>query len=122
MDINTSHINDFYPNLKNTKSLLAVSGGVDSIVLAHLFFKSNFNFSIAHCNYNLRGKDNENDALLIKKLAKSFNVDLFIKKFDTIKYSKDHKFFHCKFISMSNLFCNFCHNVKCFYQLYQKVY
>jgi tRNA(Ile)-lysidine synthase len=92
MDINTSHIKDFYPNLKNTKSLLAVSGGVDSIVLAHLFFKSNFNFSIAHCNYNLRGKDNENDALLIKKLAKSFNVDLFIKKFDTIKYSKDHKF------------------------------
>lgn len=92
MDINTSYIKDSYPNLKNTKSLLAVSGGVDSIVLAHLFSKSKFNFSIAHCNFNLRGKDNESDALLIKKLAKSFNVDLFIKKFDTIKYSKVHKF------------------------------
>ena len=34
--------------------LLAVSGGVDSMVLLNLFTVSNINFSVAHCNFSLR--------------------------------------------------------------------
>ena len=81
-----------YPQLKIKKSLLAVSGGVDSIVLVHLFSKAKFKFVIAHCNYNLRGNDSDNDALLVNELANSLNVKSFIKKFDTIQFSKKNKF------------------------------
>ena len=91
MSINSLYIKDLYPQLKNKKSLLAVSGGVDSVVLSHLFSISKFEFSIAHCNYGLRGKDSDDDALLVRKIASSLNVDLFIKKFDTIQYSKINK-------------------------------
>ena len=91
MSIKSLKIEDLYPQLKNKKSLLAVSGGVDSIVLSHLFSNSKFKFCIAHCNYNLRGKHSDNDAILVKNLANSLDVDLFLKKFDTIKYSKKNK-------------------------------
>ena len=79
MSIKSLKIEDLYPQLKNKKSLLAVSGGVDSIVLSHLFSNSKFKFCIAHCNYTLRGKYSDNDALLVKNLANSVDVDLFLK-------------------------------------------
>ena len=88
MILNSVDLENLYQHLLNQKILLAVSGGVDSIVLSHLFSNSKFNFSIAHCNYSLRGKDSDNDSILVKETAKSLNVDLFLKKFDTIKYSK----------------------------------
>lgn len=91
MSIKSLKIEDLYPQLKNKKSLLAVSGGVDSVVLTHLFSNSKFKFCIAHCNYNLRGKHSDNDAILVKNLANSLDVDLFLKKVDTIKYSKKNK-------------------------------
>ncbi|MDG2371361.1 MAG: tRNA lysidine(34) synthetase TilS [Flavobacteriaceae bacterium] len=91
MSLKHLKIEDSYPQLKNKKSLLAVSGGVDSIVLSHLFYNTKFKFCIAHCNYNLRGKDSNKDALLVKSLANTLNVDLFLKKFDTIEYSNKNK-------------------------------
>ncbi len=45
---------------KKEELLLALSGGIDSVVLAHLLKEGNYNFSLAHCNFNLRGKDSEN--------------------------------------------------------------
>ena len=47
--------------------VLAISGGVDSMVLANLFLINNLNFSIAHCNFQLRGKESDDDELFIKK-------------------------------------------------------
>ena len=49
---------------KDCKFLLAVSGGVDSMVLANLFISNKLNFSIAHCNFQLRGKESDNDEIL----------------------------------------------------------
>jgi tRNA(Ile)-lysidine synthase len=46
--------------------LLAVSGGGDSMVMAHLFLKSNIRFAIAHCNFGLRGKESDLDEQLVK--------------------------------------------------------
>ena len=49
------------PNWSEKKFLLAVSGGRDSIALAHIFSDLAVNFSIAHCNYQLRGEDSDDD-------------------------------------------------------------
>lgn len=70
--------------------LIAVSGGVDSVVLLDLFAKSGFNISIAHCNFNLRGEESAGDEMFVKGLAEAYQVDLFVKSFDTKDYAKQN--------------------------------
>jgi tRNA(Ile)-lysidine synthase len=67
--------------------LLAVSGGIDSTVMAHLFHQSGLRFAIAHCNFYLRGKESEEDAVFVKKLANKFNVPFYLKKFETSAFA-----------------------------------
>jgi tRNA(Ile)-lysidine synthase len=68
--------------------LLAVSGGLDSMVLAHIFIKLEIKFTIAHCNYKLRGNDSEEDYKLVKNFCKKNNVPLAYKEFKTKKIAK----------------------------------
>jgi tRNA(Ile)-lysidine synthase len=67
---------------KNDKLLLAISGGVDSVVLAHLLKQAEFQFSLAHCNFNLRGKESKADEMFCKKLAEELRVKIFVKSFN----------------------------------------
>lgn len=67
--------------------LLAVSGGIDSVVLAHLFKSSNLKFGIAHCNFQLRGIDSDNDAVFVKQLALDLDVPFYVKKFETKEHA-----------------------------------
>ena len=83
-------LNEFV-ELKTNRFLLAVSGGIDSMVLANLFYKLKFNFVIAHCNFNLRGDQNIKDELLVKKFANQKKIKLSIKKFNTLDYVKSKK-------------------------------
>ncbi len=69
---------------KDKHLLVAVSGGVDSVVLVHLLAIHNFKFEIAHCNFKLRGEASEMDAQFVKELAESLNVPFFQKDFDTL--------------------------------------
>ena len=62
--------------------LLAVSGGVDSVVMAHLFHRSGYDCSIAHCNFQLRGEDSESDEAFVRLLAASFEMPVYVKQFD----------------------------------------
>jgi tRNA(Ile)-lysidine synthase len=71
--------------------LLAVSGGVDSVVLCELCHQAGFDFAIAHCNFQLRGQESERDANFVKDLATQYNMPLFYKTFDTNKYAIDNK-------------------------------
>jgi len=73
------------------KLLLAVSGGVDSVVLAHLMSKLKYNFAIAHCNFCLRGSESDADEKLVREIAKKLDVELFVKSFDTMAYSQQEK-------------------------------
>lgn len=70
---------------KQNNFLLTVSGGIDSIVMAHLFSQSNYSFSIAHCNFNLRGEESNGDENLVNQLAEKYKVKFFVKHFDTLK-------------------------------------
>src|SRR5947208_1047904 len=73
------------------KLLLAVSGGVDSAVLCELCKQAGFDFVIAHCNFQLRGGESERDEKFVKELAKKYDVEIFVKKFDTEKFAEENK-------------------------------
>lgn len=73
------------------KVLLAVSGGVDSMVMMHLFKESGFRFGIAHCNFQLRGEASEADAQFVENKAKEWEVPLHLVRFETEKESKAQK-------------------------------
>lgn len=69
--------------------LLAVSGGIDSVVMAHLFSKSNYNCAIAHCNFQLRGEDSESDEAFVRSLGASLEMPVFVKRFDVEQTVKE---------------------------------
>jgi len=67
--------------------LLAVSGGIDSMVMCELFHQSGIRFDIAHCNFSLRGEESDGDELFVRNLAERLNVSVHIKFFDTLTYA-----------------------------------
>jgi tRNA(Ile)-lysidine synthase len=71
--------------------LLTVSGGVDSVVMCDLFHKAGLKFGIAHCNFNLRGKESDEDEQFVKLLAEKYNVPFIRKSFKTSAYAKKEK-------------------------------
>src|ERR1035437_4836677 len=73
------------------KLLLAVSGGVDSVVLCELCGKAGYNFKIAHCNFQLRGEESERDEQFVRKLAEKYGVEIFVKRFDTDVIAEERK-------------------------------
>src|SRR5690606_21625778 len=79
------------PYLATGRILVAVSGGVDSVVLAHLCKSAKLDFAIAHCNFNLRGDESDADEEFLLDLADALNVEIFTQNFDTTAYSKDAK-------------------------------
>jgi len=74
---------------RDEKILLAISGGMDSMVMMDLFLKAGFRFGIAHCNFSLRGKESEEDAGFVSKFAEKNNVPCFIRQFDTEKVAAE---------------------------------
>ncbi len=80
-------------NLFQKKDLLilAVSGGVDSIVLCELCQQAGFNFEIAHCNFQLRGEESERDEKFVKTIGDKYEKKVHIKKFDTEIYCFERK-------------------------------
>ncbi len=70
------------------KFLLTVSGGIDSVVMAYLFHRSGIGFSIAHCNFHLRGNESDEDQLFVQNLSKKMKVDFHVQHFKTEEYAK----------------------------------
>jgi len=74
----------------NNPTLLAVSGGVDSVVMAHLFRTAGFSFGVAHCNFQLRGDESDGDELFVQQLADFWGVPFFVKRFETKTYAEQN--------------------------------
>lgn len=71
--------------------LLAVSGGVDSMTLAHLLLQCKLKFAVAHCNFSLRGAESDGDAAFVAQWCKQHNIPVHITQFDTHQYVRAHK-------------------------------
>lgn len=73
------------------KILLAVSGGVDSSVMAELFHRSGFTFGIAHCNFQLRAEESLRDEHFVRQMAERYHVPCFVRTFETRSYARKNK-------------------------------
>jgi tRNA(Ile)-lysidine synthase len=73
------------------KLLLAVSGGVDSVVLCELCKQAGYDFAIAHCNFQLRGAESERDEQFVRSLSEKYGVEVLVEKFDTQKHADEYK-------------------------------
>lgn len=87
-----THIQTNFPFLANKKVLLAISGGIDSVVLFHLFRGiPNIDIYLAHCNFKLRGKESDLDEEFVYNLTQISSNHIFKKSFKTDNYAKIHK-------------------------------
>ncbi len=73
--------------LKEKKLLVASSGGIDSMVLTDLLSKLDYQITLAHCNFHLRGKESDLDEAFVIQTAKSLQIPHHIISFDTKEYA-----------------------------------
>lgn len=85
------HIAHQFPFLKGKKLLIAISGGLDSVVLTQLFHSLHFNISLAHCNFNLRDLESDKDEAFVKKIGEKLNLETFTTSFNTNEYASKNK-------------------------------
>jgi len=83
---NIKDLNLFKPG---DKVLLAISGGIDSMVMAHLFEKSGLKYGAAHCNFSLRYEASDLDETLVQEYSSKTGVEFYSKKFNTEKEAKN---------------------------------
>tara|TARA_Y100001947_G_scaffold159020_1_gene174322 strand:- start:5988 stop:7301 length:1314 start_codon:yes stop_codon:yes gene_type:complete len=84
-----NHLKKNFPSISASKLIIAVSGGVDSIVLFHLCLKLKLNFFVAHCNFKLRKKESDLDEKFVRDLAIKHNIKFYTKSFNTKKLSNN---------------------------------
>lgn len=78
-----------HDQVKADTYVLAISGGIDSVVLAHHLKEAAIPFSMAHCNFKLRGAESDEDEEFVSALAKDLGVKLRVKAFDTEDYARE---------------------------------
>lgn len=67
--------------------LLAISGGIDSMVMWKMFEESRYNFAIAHCNFQLRDEESEADEQMVRQVAEETGARLFVSRFETREHA-----------------------------------
>jgi len=85
------YIDHNYLFRKDSKIVLAISGGIDSICLADLLIRSGYNIEFAHCNFNLRGKESDEDLAFVQQLATKYTVPFHTTSFSTNQYATEEK-------------------------------
>nr|WP_314679907.1 tRNA lysidine(34) synthetase TilS [uncultured Capnocytophaga sp.] len=85
-----NHLQQNFPFLWQKKIILAISGGIDSVVLAHLLHGLDIPFLMAHCNFQLRGEESEGDQRFVEALSHQLSAPLAVKRFETKAYGKAH--------------------------------
>ena len=85
------YINDNHLINKGDRILVALSGGVDSMVLTELLRREGYDIAFAHCNFHLRGAESDGDEQFVRDYAERVGVKLFVKQFDTMDFVENNK-------------------------------
>ncbi len=80
-----------FSHLKGSRVLLAVSGGVDSMVMAELFIRAGIGIGVAHCNFGLRGAESDGDEQLVRDWCLTHSVQCHVTKFATPERAEEWK-------------------------------
>ena len=84
-----AYINRYNLIAEGDRLILALSGGIDSMVLADLLLKSKVQFVAAHCNFHLRGAESDGDEKFVHEFAEKNGIQCFVKHFDTEQYAAE---------------------------------
>ncbi|WGK64101.1 tRNA lysidine(34) synthetase TilS [Croceiramulus getboli] len=84
-----SHIQEHHPRLLSGTFIIAISAGLDSAVLAHLCRQAQVRFTLAHCNFKLRGEESDGDERFVRDLAQQWGVPVHVSEFQTQDYARD---------------------------------
>lgn len=85
-----SYISDKKLCSSRDEIMLAVSGGVDSVVMTDLFYEAGYKCAILHCNFGLRDEDSDADEAFVRSLAAKYEFPVYVKKFDTRDYAEEN--------------------------------
>ncbi len=85
-----AYINRYHLIAEGDKLILALSGGIDSMVLADMLQKAKMEFVAAHCNFHLRGAESDGDDWFVRKFAEKHGIQCFVKHFETEKYAEKY--------------------------------
>lgn len=86
-----SYMHDHHLCEKDEKILVAVSAGVDSMVLAELFRRGAWNIAIAHCNFQMRGADSDGDEIFVRQYAEGHNLPFHTRSFELSTYARENR-------------------------------
>ena len=89
LDQFTAYINRCRLIAEGEKIILALSGGIDSMVLADLLLKAKVEFVAVHCNFHLRGEESDGDEKFVRGYAERNGIQCFVKHFETEKYAAE---------------------------------
>lgn len=85
------HIDEALPFLNKASLLIAVSSGLDSVVLSHILHRLDHNIAIAHCNFNLRGIESDLDEKFVFELGNSLGITTHLTSFQTTEIAAKNK-------------------------------
>ena len=86
-----NHINQNLSFLQGKKLLLATSGGIDSMVLLDLCYQLKLDIRVAHCNFQLRGAESDEDEKFVKEQCEKLDVLVYVNHFDTKMFAEQQK-------------------------------
>jgi len=89
-----AHIVQKFSFLKHSKLLLAVSGGIDSVVMTHVLHRLGYDIALAHVNFQLRGAASDADEIFVKTLGNKLQIPVYTHLVETEKYAKENGSFH----------------------------
>ena len=92
ISIFSNHLQQKFPDIhSNSKLLIAFSGGLDSVVLAELLYRLDYDISLAHVNFSLRKEESDADADFTDHFAQTRKLPIYQKKIDTRLYADQKK-------------------------------
>ncbi len=86
-----SYMQDHRLSEKDEKILIAVSAGVDSMVLAELFRRGGWDIAIAHCNFQMRGDDSDGDEIFVRQYTERHDLPFHSRTFELSSYARENR-------------------------------